>query len=100
MLVGNTDAAMQLNVYISVEDSRFIGQMFRRVDVGVQVRPGPADASQPPGPLRVTLNGRSAQHIIASVQAPLTRFQIAEPTLEDAYLVLLERAGAREPDGS
>ena len=35
-----------------------------------------------------------------SVQARLTRFQIAEPTLEDAYLVLLERAGAREPGGS
>jgi hypothetical protein len=34
------------------------------------------------------------------VRAELTRFQIAEPTLEDAYLVLLERAGAREPDGS
>ena len=38
------------------------------------------------------LNGRSAQEIIALVKAELTRFQIAEPTLEDAYLRLLERA--------
>jgi ABC-2 type transport system ATP-binding protein len=68
--------------------------------LGVQVRPGQVDASQPAGPLRVPLNGRSAQGIIASVRAELTRFQIAEPTLEDAYLVLLERAGTREPDGS
>jgi ABC-2 type transport system ATP-binding protein len=68
--------------------------------LGVQVSPGRGDASQPAGPLRVALNGRSAQDIIASVQARLTRFQIAEPTLEDAYLVLLERAAAREPGGS
>jgi ABC-2 type transport system ATP-binding protein len=68
--------------------------------LGVQVSPGCVDASQPAGPLRVPLNGRSAQDIIASVRAELTRFQIAEPTLEDAYLLLLERAGAREPDGS
>jgi ABC-2 type transport system ATP-binding protein len=65
-----------------------------------QVSPGQAGVSQPAGPLRVPLNGRSAQGIVASVHAELTRFQIAEPTLEDAYLVLLERAGAREPDGS
>ena len=68
--------------------------------LGVQVSPGQVDAGQPAGPLRVPLNGRSAQGIIASVRAELTRFQIAEPTLEDAYLVLLERAGAREPDRS
>jgi len=68
--------------------------------LGVQVSPGQVDGSQPAGPLRVPLNGRSAQGIIASVRAELTRFQIAEPTLEDAYLVLLERAGAREPDRS
>jgi ABC-2 type transport system ATP-binding protein len=65
-----------------------------------QVSPGQAGVSQPAGPLRVPLNGRSAQGIVASVHAELTRFQIAEPTLEDAYLVLLERAGARGPDGS
>ncbi|MGH3122573.1 MAG: ABC transporter ATP-binding protein [Streptosporangiaceae bacterium] len=50
-------------------------------------------ASQPAGPLRVPLDGRGAQAIIASMNTELTRFQIAEPTLEDAYLQLLERAG-------
>jgi ABC-2 type transport system ATP-binding protein len=45
------------------------------------------------GPLRVPLSGRSAQGIVAAICAELTRFQIAEPTLEDAYLLLLERAG-------
>ena len=63
--------------------------------LGVQV-----SAHQPAGPLRVPLNGRGAQDIIASVRTELTRFQIAEPTLEDAYLLLLERAGARERAGS
>ncbi len=45
------------------------------------------------GPLRVPLEGRSAQGILAAIGTELTRFQIAEPTLEDAYLLLLERAG-------
>ncbi len=47
------------------------------------------------GPLRVPLtpDGRSAQEIVAALGAELTRFQIIEPTLEDAYLLLLERAG-------
>ena len=52
---------------------------------------GPAG---PPGPLRVPLNGHRAQGIVAALGAELTRFQIAEPTLEDAYLLLLERAGS------
>jgi ABC-2 type transport system ATP-binding protein len=51
--------------------------------------------SGPAEPLRVPLNGRSAQGIMAAVRTELTRFQIAEPTLEDAYLLLLERAGSR-----
>ena len=68
--------------------------------LGVQVSAGQVSANQPAGPLRVPLNGRSAQDIIASVRTELTRFQIAEPTLEDAYLLLLERAGARERAGS
>ena len=51
---------------------------------------GPGSQS---GPLRVPLNGRSAQGIVAAIGAELTRFQIAEPTLEDAYLQLLERVG-------
>jgi ABC-2 type transport system ATP-binding protein len=61
-----------------------------------QVSAGQVSANQSAGPLRVPLNGRSAQDIIASVHTALTRFQIAEPTLEDAYLLLLERAGAPE----
>jgi ABC-2 type transport system ATP-binding protein len=64
--------------------------------LGLLVSAGQADTAQPVGPLRVPLNGRSAQSIIASVRGELTQFHIAEPTLEDAYLLLLERAGARE----
>jgi ABC-2 type transport system ATP-binding protein len=44
------------------------------------------------GPLRVPLNRRSPQDILAMIGTALTRFQIDEPTLEDAYLLLLERA--------
>jgi ABC-2 type transport system ATP-binding protein len=42
-------------------------------------------------PLRVVLNGRTAQHVIASLTCELTRLRIVEPTLEDTYLMLLER---------
>jgi ABC-2 type transport system ATP-binding protein len=68
--------------------------------LGLQVTGGaPAGGAPagdgPAGPLRVPLNGRSAQGIVAAIDAELTRFQIAEPTLEDAYLLLLERAGHR-----
>jgi ABC-2 type transport system ATP-binding protein len=90
----------QLNPELVLDATDRAGLRRELESLGVQVSPGPGDASQPAGPLRVALNGRSAQDIIASVQARLTRFQIAEPTLEDAYLVLLERAGAREPGGS
>jgi ABC-2 type transport system ATP-binding protein len=45
------------------------------------------------GPLRVPLAGRSAQGILAGLASELTEFRIVEPTLEDAYLLLLERAG-------
>src|SRR6266700_273296 len=45
------------------------------------------------GPLRVPLTGRSAQGIVTAIGTELTRPQIAEPTLEDAYLLLLERTG-------
>lgn len=44
-------------------------------------------------PLRVPLDGRSAQSILAGLESQLTEFRIVEPTLEDAYLLLLERAG-------
>jgi ABC-2 type transport system ATP-binding protein len=60
------------------------------------------------GPLRVPLDGsrahqprahqRSAQEIVAALTTELTRLQIAEPTLEDAYLLLLDRAGHRTPE--
>jgi ABC-2 type transport system ATP-binding protein len=45
------------------------------------------------GPLRVPLEGRSPQSVLAAVDCELTEFKIMEPTLEDAYLLLLERAG-------
>jgi ABC-2 type transport system ATP-binding protein len=87
----------QLNPELVLDAADRAGLRRELESVGVQVSPGQGDASQPVGPLRVPLNGRSAQDIIASVHTQLTRFQIAEPTLEDAYLVLLERAGARGP---
>jgi ABC-2 type transport system ATP-binding protein len=68
--------------------------------LGVRVSTDQVSASQPGGPLRVPLNGRSAHDIMASVRTELTRFQIAEPTLEDAYLLLLERAGAQGRAGA
>lgn len=43
-------------------------------------------------PFRVPLNGRSPQSIVRTLESELTRFQIVEPTLEDTYLLLLERA--------
>jgi len=45
------------------------------------------------GPLRVPLDGRSAHSVLAAIECELTEFKIMEPTLEDAYLLLLERAG-------
>jgi ABC-2 type transport system ATP-binding protein len=45
----------------------------------------------PAGSLRVPLNGRSAQGVVAALRTELTMLQIAEPTLEDAYLRLLDR---------
>jgi ABC-2 type transport system ATP-binding protein len=44
------------------------------------------------GPLKVPLGGRSAQSVLAGVKSELTEFRILQPTLEDAYLLLLERA--------
>jgi ABC-2 type transport system ATP-binding protein len=45
-----------------------------------------------PGPLRVPLDGRSVQSIVASIGSELTQLRIAEPTLEDVYLRLLDGA--------
>ncbi len=44
------------------------------------------------GPLKVPLGGRSAQSVLAGVKSELTEFRILQPTLEDAYLLLLEQA--------
>lgn len=41
-------------------------------------------------PLRVDLDGQSAQHVIASLSCDLTQLRIVEPTLEDTYLMLLQ----------
>jgi ABC-2 type transport system ATP-binding protein len=43
-------------------------------------------------PLRITLDGRNAQHIIRALETELTQFQIVQPTLEDTYLLLLRDA--------
>jgi ABC-2 type transport system ATP-binding protein len=43
-------------------------------------------------PLQAPLDGRSAQSIVRALTTELTRFEIVEPTLEDAYLHLLARA--------
>ncbi|HKN98487.1 MAG TPA: hypothetical protein VJX10_15315, partial [Pseudonocardiaceae bacterium] len=44
-------------------------------------------------PFRVPLAGRSAQSVMRVLAADLTRCQVVEPTLEDTYLRLLDRAG-------
>lgn len=72
-----------------VLDARDRAGLHREIEaLGLKVTGG-----GPAGPLRVPLDGHSAQGIIAAIGTELTRFEIAEPTLEDAYLLLLERAG-------
>ena len=44
------------------------------------------------GPFLVRLNGRSPQEIIRRLQIELTLLRVTEPSLEDAYLQLLQRA--------
>ena len=44
------------------------------------------------GPIRVRLDGRSAQSVLRGIESELTVLRVQEPTLEDAYLALLERA--------
>jgi ABC-2 type transport system ATP-binding protein len=97
--------ARQLSPQLVLDAADRAGLRRELESLGVQVSTGQANAgqvsaNQPAGPLRVPLNGRSAQDIIASVHTALTRFQIAEPTLEDTYLLLLERAGAPERAGA
>jgi ABC-2 type transport system ATP-binding protein len=43
-------------------------------------------------PLRVPLDGRSAQGIISALESELIQLQIVWPTLEDTYLLLLRNA--------
>ena len=100
----------QLRPELVLDATDRVGLRRELESLGVQVSGSPVNANevnanqvnanQQTGPLRVPLNGRSGQDIIASVRAELTRFQVAEPTLEDAYLLLLERAGTRERAGT
>jgi ABC-2 type transport system ATP-binding protein len=46
---------------------------------------------------RVDLTGQSAQRVIQSLQTPLTLLQTHAPTLEDAYLAIVEQATAEVP---
>jgi ABC-2 type transport system ATP-binding protein len=54
------------------------------LNLGLEVRGG--------APWRVPLNGRNAQSIIRTLDADLTQFRIVEPSLEDTYLLLLDKA--------
>ena len=60
--------------------------------LGIQT--GGDEQSDGAGPLRVHLDGRSAQSVVAALSTELTTFRISEPTLEEAYLQLLTRAGS------
>lgn len=62
-------------------------ELLRRELAAAGLRPAGA------GPLRVSLDGTSPQRILAGVTVRLTELRIEEPTLEDAYLQLLGRAG-------
>lgn len=46
------------------------------------------------GPFRVPLERRSLQSILRVLESELTLLRIVEPTLEDAYLLMLERDGS------
>jgi hypothetical protein len=45
-------------------------------------------------PLRVALDGHSAQKVVRSLEADLTQLTIREPTLEETYLRLVEEGRA------
>ncbi len=90
----------QLSPELVVDAADRAGLRRELVSRGLTVSADHGGAGQLAGPLRVPLNGRSAQDVIAPVRVDLTRLQIDEPTLEDAYLLLLERAGAQERPGS
>lgn len=50
------------------------------------------------GPFRVALNGRTPHALLRSIATPLTTVEIHTPTLEDAYLAIVdsERSGSQE----
>ena len=76
-----------------VLDARDRGELRRELRaLGIQTGgDGQPDGA---GPLRVHLDGRSAQSVVAALSTELTTFRISEPTLEEAYLQLLTRAGS------
>ncbi|WP_211745616.1 ATP-binding cassette domain-containing protein [Paenibacillus sp. Marseille-Q4541] len=45
------------------------------------------------GTLKVTYHERTPQHLLSKLRTPLTRLDIHQPTLEEAYLSLVERSG-------
>ncbi|MGE5140506.1 MAG: ABC transporter ATP-binding protein [Rudaea sp.] len=45
-------------------------------------------------PFRIDLDGRSAQQVIKAIETPLTLLKTHMPTLEDAYLAILEEGEA------
>jgi ABC-2 type transport system ATP-binding protein len=51
--------------------------------------------AESPGPLHVPLGEHNAQRVVSALRTELTRFQVVQPTLEDTYLLLLERAAKK-----
>ena len=45
-----------------------------------------------PGPLRLTLEGHTLQWVLRSIESDLTLLRVMEPSLEDAYLDLVQKA--------
>lgn len=75
-----------------VVDARDRGELRRELrELGLQVA---GDERAEAAALRVHLDGRSAQRVVAALSVELTTFRISEPTLEEAYLLLLQRAGS------
>lgn len=59
------------------------GSLLRELEgLGVQI--------EQPFPLRISLNGYSAQELIKQIETPLTTLQTLRPSLEEAYLAILE----------
>ncbi|WP_200886735.1 ABC transporter ATP-binding protein [Phaeacidiphilus oryzae] len=79
----------------------------RRELAGLGLKPEPTEVAGAPGvlPLRVALDGPGGpgpagpQHLLRRLRSELTRFQVSEPSLEEAYLRLLDEARSGGPDG-